>query len=321
MRLRSALADVVVGAQHAEQPAHVHQRRPRVGRDAGQLAAAVSVQPGAPERGGLGADRDHRQVVRDHVVELAGDPVALLHDRTAFLLLDDPAALLGEPTAGRLPGADADAQPRHQDDEHESALDEPEVGRGRRDRDRRHRGAVDDRRQDRDAARHRGGDLHEDSRCATPTTGGHGSPLLTSSGATAGVSTVASTEIRQASSGRRRAMATGATWATASRPTGSSRWKAVRRSSSAQSAAPSTTRSSAAPARTSRRRHRRGSSARRPLTGVSAGSGPTSRRWAADAKLRHHRFGADCPASRAILRRTGHPVVTPQGGFRRPPLG
>ena len=44
----------------------------------------------------------HRQVVRDHVVELAGDPVALLHDRTAFLLLDDPAALLGEPTAGRL---------------------------------------------------------------------------------------------------------------------------------------------------------------------------------------------------------------------------
>jgi len=41
-------------------------------------------------------------VVRDHVVELAGDPVALLHDRTAFLLLDDPAALLGEPTAGRL---------------------------------------------------------------------------------------------------------------------------------------------------------------------------------------------------------------------------
>ena len=68
---------VGVLAQHAEQPAHLAQRVARGLADRGESLGAFGRHARCRQTGGLGLDRDHRDVVGDHVVQLAGDPGSL----------------------------------------------------------------------------------------------------------------------------------------------------------------------------------------------------------------------------------------------------
>ena len=79
-RLRRAVglaADVL--AQHAEQPARLGQRVARRRRDRLEAAASVGGELGRRQPRRLALDRDHREMVRDDVVQLARDAGALLH--------------------------------------------------------------------------------------------------------------------------------------------------------------------------------------------------------------------------------------------------
>ena len=68
------LGQAGVLAQHAEQAAHLGQPGPGGVADGGEPLGARVGQPGRGQPGGLGLHRDHRDVVGDHVVQLAGDP-------------------------------------------------------------------------------------------------------------------------------------------------------------------------------------------------------------------------------------------------------
>ena len=61
-------------AQHAEQAAHLGQPGPGGVTDRGEPLGPRVGQPGRGQPGGLRLDRDHRDVVGDHIVQLAGDP-------------------------------------------------------------------------------------------------------------------------------------------------------------------------------------------------------------------------------------------------------
>ena len=61
-------------AEHAEQAAHLGQPRPGGVADRGEPLCARGGQPRRGQPAGLRLHRDHRDVVRDHVVQLAGDP-------------------------------------------------------------------------------------------------------------------------------------------------------------------------------------------------------------------------------------------------------
>jgi hypothetical protein len=68
-RLRSGVL-----AQHAEQPAHLRERRARGVADGQQALGALRRHPGCRDTRRLGLHRDHRDVVRDDVVQLTRDP-------------------------------------------------------------------------------------------------------------------------------------------------------------------------------------------------------------------------------------------------------
>ena len=61
-------------AEHAEQAAHLGQPGPGGVADRGEPLCARGGQPRRGQPAGLCLHRDHRDVVRDHVVQLAGDP-------------------------------------------------------------------------------------------------------------------------------------------------------------------------------------------------------------------------------------------------------
>ena len=61
-------------AEHAEQAAHLGQPGPGGVADRGEPLCARGGQPRRGRPAGLCLHRDHRDVVRDHVVQLAGDP-------------------------------------------------------------------------------------------------------------------------------------------------------------------------------------------------------------------------------------------------------
>ena len=94
-RLRGVLGVLAVGAQDAQQPAHLGQRLAARGLDGAQRAdrgLGVAVEH-APRRAGL--DDHHRDRVRDDVVQLARDPHALARHRVALALGPLALELLG----------------------------------------------------------------------------------------------------------------------------------------------------------------------------------------------------------------------------------
>ena len=104
-------------AEHAEQAAHLGQPGPGGITDRGEPLRARVRQAGRGQPAGLRLHRDHRDVVRDHIVQLAGDPGPL-----------PPGQVIGQHPLGELAGSAVGlgllARPPHQ--------------RGhRRDRDRR----------------------------------------------------------------------------------------------------------------------------------------------------------------------------------------
>ena len=96
-------------------------------------SSAVRARSGSPvERGqpGPGLDHDHADMMRDDVVELAGDPLALVLDGPARPLLAlgllEPGVLLdrgGVPASGPSPVAE-----REDDDDRQHRLDGPGDG-------------------------------------------------------------------------------------------------------------------------------------------------------------------------------------------------
>ena len=82
-RLRRELGPVAVAAQHAQQAAHLGERvaagRPRSRRAPRRRAAAVAGGERARDR--LGLDHHRAHAVRDHRLQLGGDPRALVLDR------------------------------------------------------------------------------------------------------------------------------------------------------------------------------------------------------------------------------------------------
>src|SRR5204863_3651013 len=81
---------LVAGAQDSEQPAQLDQRLTTARLDRAESAARL-LRVVKQARPGLRLHDHHAHAVRDHVVELAGDPPALLGDRRPRLLL--PLAL------------------------------------------------------------------------------------------------------------------------------------------------------------------------------------------------------------------------------------
>jgi hypothetical protein len=59
--------------QYAQQPPHLGERGTRSVTDGGQPPSALGRQSGRCEPGRLGLQRDHRDVVRHHVVQFSGD--------------------------------------------------------------------------------------------------------------------------------------------------------------------------------------------------------------------------------------------------------
>jgi hypothetical protein len=105
-RLRRALGGLGVAAQHPEQAAHLVERLAGGLADGGEVAHAVLGQPADPVGGGLGLDRDHGHVVGDDVVQLAGDPGALLQDGPAGLLPTAGLSRVGQGLLGEAACAD-----------------------------------------------------------------------------------------------------------------------------------------------------------------------------------------------------------------------
>ena len=93
-------------AEDPEHPPHVGERlpaRPVDGLEGGAGLRRTLVERGQP---GAGLDDDHAHMVRHDVVQLAGDPVALVLDRATVSFvavgLEDPGALLDR---GLVPAA------------------------------------------------------------------------------------------------------------------------------------------------------------------------------------------------------------------------
>ena len=87
-RLRGALGRSDRGAHHAEQPTHLVEGGAGRVADRGEPLGAELRQAGDGEPGALCLDGDRRDVVGDDVVQLAGDPRALVEQR---LLAQRPA--------------------------------------------------------------------------------------------------------------------------------------------------------------------------------------------------------------------------------------
>ncbi len=102
-----------VAAQHAEQPPHVRHRLARRGAQRAELGtgSARSCRR-TPSRGGLCPHRDHRHVVGNDVVHLAGDPGSLLEDGPPCLLQFD---LLGLSQSGVCSHAPPGTRAVHRD--------------------------------------------------------------------------------------------------------------------------------------------------------------------------------------------------------------
>ena len=134
LRVARGLA-VRVLAEHAEQAPHLAERVARGLADRLEVRAALLRQALGRQTRGLGLDRDRRDVVRDDVVQVAGDARALAHRRLVLQRVDhrlprlvalgDRLAALPPRVAERLRG----------DDEHEEQ-DAREAGRRRRRRAR-----------------------------------------------------------------------------------------------------------------------------------------------------------------------------------------
>jgi hypothetical protein len=111
---------VRVTAEHAEQPAHLRERTAAALLDRLQHLARRGVR--LTEHAPLGTclEDDHRDVVRDHIVQLARDPRTLLDN---CFTCSDVALALGDPCAS-VPVAD-----HTPDKEHHDALDQAEENR------------------------------------------------------------------------------------------------------------------------------------------------------------------------------------------------
>jgi hypothetical protein len=86
-RLRSQRRRLAVAAQHPEQPPHLGQGLPRRGLDSGEVLGLAGMLGTEPAAYRLGLDRDHADRVRHDVVQLAGDPAALLRGHRGRLRL------------------------------------------------------------------------------------------------------------------------------------------------------------------------------------------------------------------------------------------
>ena len=111
LRCSVGLAAVVV-AQDSQQPARLGERLPRGGGNRLEAAAGVRGKLRRGQPCSLALDRDHRQMMRDDVMQLAGDAGALLHHRPC-------ANALRHRLLGRVEGCDRLAALAHRlaDDE------------------------------------------------------------------------------------------------------------------------------------------------------------------------------------------------------------
>ena len=129
-------------AQHAEQPPHLRQPGPRRVPDLRQPLRPGGRHPGRGQPGGLRLDGDHRDVVRDHVVQLTGDagPLAagrVLHQRARDgLRRGGVQQSLGAPAPG-YPGPRRRRDQRRQHDrEHPGLRPHRSAGGERQDQER-----------------------------------------------------------------------------------------------------------------------------------------------------------------------------------------
>ena len=121
-----------LAAQHPEQPAHVGQRAPGRAGDRGELGLGRLRQLAEPVRRGLRLHRDHRHVVGDHVVHLAGDPGPLLQHRPPGLRQLAEFGLLGQGPLALPTAPDQVADDQHGDDEHGDPVRVGQVGTNRK---------------------------------------------------------------------------------------------------------------------------------------------------------------------------------------------
>jgi len=175
-RLRFELAALVVGrTQHAEQPAHLRERLPSGAGDRGQRLPRLLRRRLERERGPIGLYHHHAHVVRDDVVQFAGDPGALGGDRDlsprVALAFGPRGPFLEPPVVAAPPLHRVPEQPRQQRRAGEHRRDAGERPRRMNDVRSPHQdghqrpGQADDQGKDRDPARPVGGDCikqHDD---------------------------------------------------------------------------------------------------------------------------------------------------------------
>ena len=108
-------------AQHAEQPPHLRQPGPCRVPDLRQPLRPGGGHSGRGQAGGLRLDGDHRDVVRDHVVQLTGDPRPLAAGRVLHQRARDGLRRGGvQPGLGaRTPGDPGPRRGRDQRREHD----------------------------------------------------------------------------------------------------------------------------------------------------------------------------------------------------------
>ncbi len=116
----------VLGAQDTQHPAQFGEGFERVLADAGQILPQLVGGVLHQMRGDLGLDGDHRHVVGDHVVQLAGDPVALLQQGAPGPLLGRQLGLDDEVPTGEAQAAQCRAEDQG-DDEHRCGAVQVEV--------------------------------------------------------------------------------------------------------------------------------------------------------------------------------------------------
>ena len=117
-------------AQHAQHPPHVGQRLATGPVDGLERRAHALRPPVERGQSGAGLDHDHADMMRDDVVELAGDPLALVLDRAARSLLAlgllQPGVLLDR--RGVLAPGPRPVPEGEDDDDREHRLDGPGDG-------------------------------------------------------------------------------------------------------------------------------------------------------------------------------------------------
>jgi hypothetical protein len=116
--LRRGVLCAAVRSQQAEHPPQLGERVECVGADGAEAADQLLRRVRHPVRRGLGLDRDHGHVVRDHIVQLPGEAGAFLQQGPAGPLRLADVRLLGEPTP-RVQGRPQ----RAGGDQHRSAQD------------------------------------------------------------------------------------------------------------------------------------------------------------------------------------------------------